>query len=99
MSQISICTLHKKTKDLIIPVLDSLTKLVWQICGQTKKKGLSKLDKPSYIKLLQTSYALPSEPNTSIRSSTDAWIALTPSAKNLRGSKSFFLSYSASFAS
>jgi len=49
--------------------------------------------------IVQLDYALPSEPNTSIRSSTDAWIAFTPSAKNLRGSKSFFLSYSASFAS
>ena len=49
--------------------------------------------------MVKLDYALPSEPNTSIRSSTDAWIAFTPSAKNLRGSKSFFLSYSASFAS
>ena len=61
-------------------------------------KSLPFWGKPFLVRFKQN-YALPSEPNTSIRSSTDAWIALTPSAKNLRGSKSFFLSYSASFAS
>ncbi len=68
----------------------------------TKTSSLKPKNPPSqagFICIIQLDYALPSEPNTSIRSSTDAWIAFTPSAKNLRGSKSFFLSYSASFAS
>ena len=51
------------------------------------------------ICIVQLDYALPSEPNTSIRSSTASVIASKPGFKNLRGSKSFFLSYSASFAS